>query len=449
MKLRGLLIAAVVLAALSGAVYWSNKAEKAKEGKPSPDAAPKIVEIPEDQLQQVEIRKKAGEDTVLKKEKDGKWEITAPKPLNADQDAVKSVMSTVSSLSSDRLVEDKGDNLGNYGLVSPSLEVVVNKKDGKSVKLLIGDETPTGSAYFAKLENDPRIFTVASYNKSSLDKTSSDLRDKRLLTFDSDKLSRLELTAKGQTIEVGKNNQNDWQILKPRPLRADGGNVEQLIGKLRDAKMDTSLLSEADMKKAASAFASAKPVAVAKVTDAAGTQQLEVRKAKDNTYYARSNVLEGVYKVTSDIGDGLDKGLEDLRNKKLFDFGWSDPSKIEIRDGDMAATYEKSSDKWMRAGKQMDSTSVRNLIDKLRDLSSTKFVDKGFTTPVFEATVTSNEGKRVEKVLISKNGNDYFAKRENEPSIYQLDAQAVEELQQAAKDVKEPEPPKKDEKKKS
>ena len=42
---------------------------------------------------------------------------------------------------------------------------------------------------------------------------------------------------------------------------------------------------------------------------------------------------------------------------------------------------------------------------------------------VFEATVTSNDGKRVEKVTIRKQGTDYFAQREGEPSIYQLDAQ--------------------------
>ena len=64
---------------------------------------------------------------------------------------------------------------------------------------------------------------------------------------------------------------------------------------------------------------------------------------------------------------------------------------------------------------------------------------------VFEATVTSNEGKKVEKVTIRKQGTDYFAQREGEPSIYQLEAKAVDDLQAAASAVKEaaPEPVKK------
>ena len=45
-------------------------------------------------------------------------------------------------------------------------------------------------------------------------------------------------------------------------------------------------------------------------------------------------------------------------------------------------------------------------------------------------------------VSIAKSGDNYIAKREGEPSLYQLDAKAVEELQKAAADVKPAEEPK-------
>ena len=91
----------------------------------------------------------------------------------------------------------------------------------------------------------------------------------------------------------------------------------------------------------------------------------------------------------------------------------------------------------------MDSSSVQSLVDKLRDLAATKFADDGGGAQVLDLTVSSNNGKRVEKVSITKQGDTYFAKRENEPSIYVLDAKAVEDLQKAAGDVKEFQPPKK------
>jgi len=88
----------------------------------------------------------------------------------------------------------------------------------------------------------------------------------------------------------------------------------------------------------------------------------------------------------------------------------------------------------------MDNASVQNLIDKLRDLSAAKFADKGGGDQVFTATVTSNSGKRVETATITKQGDQYFAKRENEPSIYALDSKAVDDLKAAAAGVKEQAP---------
>ena len=44
------------------------------------------------------------------------------------------------------------------------------------------------------------------------------------------------------------------------------------------------------------------------------------------------------------------------------------------------------------------------------------------------------------KVTIRKQGTQYFAQRENEPGIYELDAKAVEDLEKAAADVKEAAP---------
>ena len=446
MQIRNLLIAAALLAILAGGVWWSNKEKKAEENKPSADASPKILTIPEDQMTQLEIRKRDAPPVVLKKQGD-KWMLTEPKPLPTDAGTVGSLTSTLSSLASDRLVEDKAADLAPYGLNNPSLQVSITRKDGKTEKLLIGDETPTGGNFYAKSAADPRVFTIASWNKTSLDKTPRDLRDKRLLTFNSEKLTGVEVRAKGQDFGFAKNNQNEWQIVKPKPLRADNGQVEDLVRKLTDAKIDTIVTEDEDAK-ANTQFASAALVGTALVTDNSGTQQIEVRKDKDNHYLARSSVVEGAHRLSGDLGTALDKNLDSFRNKKLFDFGFNDPNKVDLKDGAKAYAFQKSGEKWLAAGKEMNAASVQTLIDKLRDLTSSKFVDAGFATPMLEITVTSNDGKRTEKVLVSKSGINYIAKRDNEPALYQLDASAVEAIQKDAADIKEAPPPPKDAKKK-
>ncbi|HSW48877.1 MAG TPA: DUF4340 domain-containing protein [Bryobacteraceae bacterium] len=447
MRIRGLLIALVVLAALGGGIYWSDKVKKAQEGKPSPDAPPQILTVAEDQFKRLEIRRSGAEPVVLEKADSGKWEMLSAPKWPVDQDAAGGIVNTLSSLASERLVEETASDLGQFGLASPGLEVLIGRKDGKTQKLLVGDDTPAGGGSFAKLDGDPRIFTIASYSKTSIEKTPRDLRDKRLLSFDSDKLSRVELTARGQTIEFGKNAQSEWQIIRPRPLRADGGQVEDLIRKLTDARMDSSA-TEADDKKAAAAFGGASLAGRATVTDASGAQVLEVRRDKEKNYYARGSAAEGVHKVTSDLGEALEEGLDDFRNRKVFDFGFSDPTKVEIRDGARQATYVKETDKWMSGSTQMDAATVNVLMDKLRDLAAIKFADTAPAPAVFEAAVTWNGGKRTEKVLVSRQGARCFARRENEPSVYELDPKALEEIQKAFGEIKSYQPPKQEDKKK-
>jgi len=440
MKFARLLIAAAVLAGLGGLVYWSNRSEAAKAAKGDPKAAPKILDLKETEIKQIEIRHRDGETTVVQRDGSGKWSITAPKPLAADQSAVGAITTAAATLSSDRVVDENASNLASYGLEPPRIGITLTMADGKTHVLRIGEDTPTNGGSYAMLDGDKRLFTIASFGKTSLDKQSKDVREKHLLVFDQDKLSRVELEVAGKPpIEFGRAG-TDWQILKPKPMRADGFQVDELVRKLKDAAMVTDGDTETDPKAAATAFAGGQKTSIAKVTGAEGTLTFEVRKAKDD-YYAKASTQDSAYKITKEIGDGLNKSLDDFRNKKVFDFAFNDPNRIEIKDGGQSKVIEKSGENWTSGGKTMDSLSVQNLIDKLRDLASTKFIDSGFTTPSLELTVSSNDGKRTEKVQIAAAGPNFLARRENDSSLYQLDANAVTGLREAAAGVQPAPPP--------
>jgi hypothetical protein len=433
MKLRGLIVAGIILAGLSGTLYWSNHHKPADTTEASADVPPKILAVKEADISKFDLKKNGTEQVGGERNSAGQWHITSPMPLAADQSAVSSLLGTFSSLNSERVVEEKASNLAPYGLDAPKLEVDLTEKQNKKQKLLLGDDTPAGNGMYAKLDGDPRVFTIPGYDKTSIDKSANDLRDKRLLTLDADKISQVDVVAKKQEIAFGR-NKDEWQIVKPKPLRADGSEVEELVSALTGVKME--LNGSDDQKKTASVFAAATPVATVKVTAESGTQELLVRKNKED-YYAKSSVVEGVYKVPSTLGQALDKKLEDFRNKKLFDLGSDDPNKIELRDGSKTYFLTRSGDEWWSgSAKKMDAGSVQELIDKLRDLSASKFVDSGFTAALIDLTVTSNDGKRVEKVAISKSGDNYIAKRENETALYQIDSKAVDDLRKAADEVK-------------
>ncbi len=434
MKLRGLVIATVILAALSAALYWSNRHPSEPKTEASADTPPKMLSVKESEITKFEVKRKGGGEVALQRDNSGKWQMTAPKPLAVDQSAVQSLLGTFSSFEALRVVEDKASNLNQYGLDSPALEVDLTGKDSQTRRLLLGDQAPTGNALYAKLGDDARVFTIPSYQKTSIDKTANDLRDKRLLTANPDQISQVELLRKKGEIAFGR-SKDTWQIVKPAPARADDYEIDQVVRNLAQAQMDLRG-SGADEAKTAAAFASGSAVVTAKITDASGTQQLEIRKNKDD-YYAKSSGVVGVYKIASDLPKSLDKDVADFRNKKLFDFGYAEPDKIEIHSGEKAYFLTKGGDDWWSGdGKKLDTEGAESVLSDVRDLSATKFVSSGFTAPVVEIIVTSDKGKRVEDVLIAKSGEDYVAERKGEPAFYQVDDKAIQGLQKAADDLK-------------
>jgi hypothetical protein len=433
MKPRNLLIAAAILAVLSGVVWWSQKHPPSANKGAAVASSPKLIDVAEKDVQSVDLKKKDGTVVDLQKQ-NGKWAITAPDHWAADTDAATGLISALNPVTADSVVDEKPTDVAKYGLNTPSLTVTVNRSNGKSDNLLFGDDVPAGSMVYARVNSDPKVYAVASSVKTSLDKTAKDLRDKRLLTFDTNKVTRVELASAKSDIEFGKNNANEWQILKPQPYRADNFQVEELLRKLNEAKMDLSGSAD-DAKKAAAAYASGSPVSDVKVSDAGGTETLDLKKNKDD-YYAKSSVVPGVFKVSADLGKAVDKSLDEFRNKKLFDFGFSDPTQLSILNGKDDKTLARSGTDWKMNGKTMDPGSVQSVIDKLRDLAAAKFAAGGFTSPVLSVSVTSNDGKRVEKVEFARVGENYIARRENESALYQLAGKSVNDILEASRVIK-------------
>jgi Domain of unknown function (DUF4340) len=432
MKLRSLILAIIILGALAGTLYWSERHKPADDTAKAADASPSILKLDEASITKVELKIKDAEPVVLAKNNSGAWQITAPKQYSADAANVSSTLSSLSALNSERVIEDKAADLKPYGLNPPNVELDITEKDNKSQKLLLGDDTPAGSGVYAMLAGDPRVFTIASFNKSTIAKSLSEFRDKRLLQVNVDQVSRIELLRKNQTIEFGR-TKDTWQILQPKPMRADGLQVSQFMQKLTDAKMD--LAGSGNAKESVTAFNSGAPVATVKLTDPSGTQTLQIKKSK-NDYYAKSSAVDGVYKVNADLGQAVDKEVDDFRNKKLFDFGFNDPDKIEIHSGAKTAALTKTGNDWLSNGKKMDGDSVQSLLSNLSFITADKFVDSGFENPTIEATVTSDAGKHTEQISLAKTSDGYIAKRDNDTSLYHVQSSSVDAIQKAFDDLK-------------
>jgi hypothetical protein len=436
MKPQGLIAATLALAALLGGVYWSNKQKAEKKDEPSKDAPPAILKLDQPSITEIRIERASGETTAVRRKGDG-WEILEPKPMPADDSEVERIANSLSSLTSDRLVEESAANLGEFGLATPTLRVTAKTKDGKTHTLLTGDETPTTGSVFAKLDNSPRVYTYATYVKSGIDKTARDLRDKRLITVASDKITRVEIDSNGGKFAVARTSGDEWTIVAPKPMRADSQLIDDMVRKVRDAKMDTGI-PEPEEKELPAKFAAAARVALISITGDRGVQTLEVRETKDKTVLAKSSAVEGVYQTAAELSAGLGNPVDHYRNKRLFDFRWNDPSKIEFN----STVLQKDGEKWMSGGKQKDPAGVQTLIDKLRDLLADKIVEAAPSgEPSMRFAVTWDKNNRTERVSIVQVGDRTIARREGDPAGYELAKGLTTSFDAALAAIKDYQPP--------
>lgn len=431
MKFRGLLAAAIVLLALGGVLYWSEH-HKPAGNSASSSTTPVIVKADPAAITSLTIKAKGAEPVVLSKS-GSKWQITAPEPAAADSGAVTGMLSTLAPLSSDRVIEDKATDLAQFGLSDPSVEVDLITTN-KTTRVLLGDNTPTGDDVYVAVAGDPRVFTAAATAKTSLDKSENDLRDKRLVPVESSTVSNIQLDRKGETIDFGR-VQSGWQMQKPQPYATDTYQVDDLVQQVTSAKWDASVAP----KQAATSWSHAQPFATVRLTSGSGTDTLDVRKDHED-YYAKSSALGETYKVDPSLAPALSaalsRGLDDFRNKQVFNFGYSDPDKIEYHSKSTTLVLTHSGNKWWSNGKNMDTESVEALVTALRDLAASKFVNSGLNAPTIDIAVTSDSGKRVEKAQFQPTADGAIGKRDDNPSLYFLDAATIKELTSALAGVK-------------
>jgi hypothetical protein len=432
MKFRGLLAAIVVLAALGGVLWWSQRHKPS--AAPTTPALPAILQVDAKNVTSLTLRDKGAPPILLVPLNSAVWQITAPITFRADATNANQMVATLANLVPLRVVEDKADNLAPYGLNDPALTVDVAEKNGQSAHLVLGDRTPTGSDVYAMVQGNPHIYTVNLWVYTTLGKSLKDLRNRHLIPAGAQDIDNLEIDRQGQEIDIAR-VESGWQIQKPAAYRTSNYEVDDLVQQIVTATWDNQTTDAT----AAAAFAHGTPVATAKVTTGTGTTAqtdvLTVRKVHDD-YYATSSAVSGTWKVESALAGALDRPVDTYRNKQLLNFGYTEPLNIQYSAGTTSLNLVRSNKDWYSNGKKMDTASVTALITAIRGLAASKLVDSGFSKPDVSLTIVTVDGRVIEKLHFQKTSEGAIAQREDGPGLYFLDATTMNNLYSAADGVK-------------
>ncbi len=440
MKPNTLLIAVLLLAVLGGAVWYTRENPPEDE-----DAAPKIVDLEADDIREVTVRQAGEEPVTVVRGEDDEWQFGGDLTIAADDGSVDTMVASLAGLNADRVVSEGVVDWSPYELDEPSLSVSYALEDGGG-ELQFGRATPTGSGVFARLLGDPRLFTVYSYNKTGFEKSPFDLRDKRLLRLDEESITSVTVEAGGRVLEFSQSD-SDWSIERPHKLRADEFTVGDLVRAIRTAEM-TEVLHESDEPDSTYSFAT--PLATVTVEDGGGRHELVVA-ADGDSHYARSSAQPGVYSVSSTLATSFDKPVDDFRERKLFQFGFTDPENLEIRDRDRLLEIARRDGVWLLASdgdRELENADVQTLLDRVRSLSATGFPSEraadrgryGLDAPSIEVTVRGvPDDSSSETVVISDPANrPTYAARTDEDSTYEIEQSVVNNIVRSLDDLLAP-----------
>src|SRR3954468_19094434 len=328
--LRSTIALVVILAGLGAYIYFVTS--KVPAGGATADETKKekvFAAVQPDKIEEVKVTTAAGDATTLKKDGSA-WKITQPSELPAAESDVSQLTSALGSVEITRVIDENPSNLNDYGLSNPRVEVDFNAAGEKDYrKLYIGEKTPTGGDFFAKRNDEKKVFLIPAAQDTSFNRTTFDFRDKTLLKFERDKVDALDITAGGKEIAIAKEG-GDWKMSKPVQTKADFGSVEGLVGRLQTAQMKSIVAdtaSPADLKK----YGIDKPEATVNLNlGSAKATLLFGGKAADNTVYARDASKPSVVTVESALLDDMKKSADDYRRKDIFEFRPFNANHIEI-----------------------------------------------------------------------------------------------------------------------
>lgn len=378
---KSFLILVVLALGLGGYAYFvESKNETTREVK---NKREKVFTVDGDKIDEMTVKSANGDVTKLKKE-NNTWKIVSPMIIDTDPAEVSAITTALAAIEAERVVEENPPSLKEFTLdpARISIEFHVAGETGTH-RLDVGVKTPMGVELYGKVEGKTAVFLIGSYREDSLNKSTFNLRDKTVLTFDRDAANFLKIDDGKKPIIIAKVDKQ-WRITSPLETAADFTAVDGMIGRLYQTKMKAFVAVDGtkDLKK----YGLDKPQYV--VTIGAGSARSELAigsKTEDGNVYAREMTRPTIFALEGTLLDDLKRPASDLRQKDVFDFRAFTVLSLDItragqtfslaRQGD---TGDGKSGDWKvtkPAEKPLDGAKTGELLNNFSTLRADSFID--------------------------------------------------------------------------
>lgn len=428
MRLRNTLILALVLIGLGAYLYFVESERIAKEGKKET-----LVELNADDVTAVMLIYPDREIALEKT--DAGWRLTKPVEAAADDVTVKNLLRAIADAEVKRTIDDPPQDLAQFGLAPPVATIKVTAKGQPLPDLKVGKTTAVSFSTYVQRADQPKIYLTGSAFNTGMDKQVKDLRDKKIVEFKEDDVSRIALRGPDGDVVLAK-VEGSWKIEQPTAYRADPNAVRALLSTVRNLRA-TDFANDAPSDADLATYGLDTPQRQLVLTTADGKEtRLLVGKEVEQGLYVKSadrptTFLVGKY-VTRDLG----KGVGDLRDKTVLSFDPGSATSVEIVRADGGQFALRSAEgKWSLEGSEqpLDDQAVGTFVAALSRLAGNQVLGEtttdleayGLANPAVVITVKGKDDMLIGSVRAgSRSANppatEYTVKREDEPTVFQL-----------------------------
>ena len=439
MKFKGALGMTIALAAI-GSYYYLIDIPSANKEKEAKEQSERIVLFEKNQVTNISLLFNDSKIS-LKKEEDS-WNVTEPVKAKSDANEVDSLLNTIKDAKYSRIIEEAPKKLTPFGLKKPKLTLTLGLKEKGDTSIHIGNDSPIGSGLYIKLSNKPAVL-LSSISRKDLNKSVYELRDKRILNFSTDLISKVTINRGGTKISFKKKEDN-W-LIKSGELnsKAEKSEVANLLSSIDLGKIK-SFVEEypEDLTK----FGLGKPSI--KITlrekENANSYILLIGTKKEEFYYAKTETSKNVFSIETSLVNKFTKDPLSFLNKKVFDFSKKDITKFEIKTQNNIITAVNKSETdvgWKLKNPiqtETDTATISSLLFDLSDaqvqeyiIGKAKSLEPYGLNPPQKSFSIILKNKNKQTLLIGKEAlvpGTFFAVRSGESSIFTINKDSLDKI---------------------
>jgi hypothetical protein len=178
-----------------------------------------LFEFEEKEILQLSLQSKSETIRVIRGKNDS-WNIQSPIKTAADLSTVNSLLFDLKEAQITKYIKISMDTPESFGLDNPQKSFSLKIKNSKNWTLQLGNQSADGQQIFAQWTGQQTVFSISKEVVDKLFRSLHDLRNKKILRFESAEVSKVLIQTPENLFELRKTGPQ-WSLEKPEKIKTD------------------------------------------------------------------------------------------------------------------------------------------------------------------------------------------------------------------------------------